>query len=78
MAKQKGIIILEGTIGKLSFYTTKNENVIRSKCGPDKERQENAIRMKRSIIHILNFVYLPARTVFAQTVLIVICGWKLD
>jgi hypothetical protein len=41
MAKQKGIIKIKGTIGDLSFYTTKYGDVVRTKWGPDKERRKN-------------------------------------
>jgi hypothetical protein len=41
MAKQKGIIKVKGTIGNLSFYTTKHGDVVRTKWGPDKERRKN-------------------------------------
>lgn len=41
MAKQKGLIKIKGTIGNLSFYTTKHGDVVRTKWGPDKERRKN-------------------------------------
>jgi hypothetical protein len=41
MAKQKGIIKIKGTIGNLSFFTTKHGDVVRTKWGPDKERRKN-------------------------------------
>jgi hypothetical protein len=41
MAKQKGIIKVKGTIGNLSFYTTRHGDVVRTKWGPDKERRKN-------------------------------------
>lgn len=41
MPKQKGIIKIKGTIGDLSFYTTKHGDVVRTKWGPDKERRKN-------------------------------------
>jgi hypothetical protein len=41
MAKQKGLIKIKGTIGNLSFYTTKHGDVVRTKWGPDKETRKN-------------------------------------
>ena len=41
MAKQKGLIKIKGTIGNLSFYTTRHGDVVRTKWGPDKETRKN-------------------------------------
>ncbi|MDI1354895.1 MAG: hypothetical protein PSX36_08255 [bacterium] len=41
MAKQKGLIKIKGTIGNLSFYTTKHGDVVRTKWGPDRETRKN-------------------------------------
>jgi len=40
MAKQIGVIKIMGSIGNLSFYTTKHGDVVRTKWGPDKERRK--------------------------------------
>ncbi|MFA9389679.1 MAG: hypothetical protein ACERKD_07720 [Prolixibacteraceae bacterium] len=48
MAKQSGIIKLEGTIGDISFYKSKDGYLARSKGGVDKSRIENDPAFQRT------------------------------
>ena len=47
MAKQKGIIKLEGSIGGMTFYERNRKNLVRTTSGPSKERIENDPKFKR-------------------------------
>lgn len=48
MAKQKGIIKIQGKIGELSFYTTKDGNLVREKGGIDAKRIASDPAFKRT------------------------------
>ena len=48
MARQKGIIKLEGTIGDISFYKSKDGHLARTKGGVDAERIQNDPAFQRT------------------------------
>ncbi len=48
MARQKGIIKLEGTIGDISFYKSKDGHLARTKGGVDGDRIHNDPAFQRN------------------------------
>jgi len=48
MAKQKGYIEIDGTLGELTFYRTRGENFIKRKGGVEKSRIEKDAAFKRT------------------------------
>jgi len=48
MARQKGIIKLEGTIGDISFYKSKDGHLARTKGGMEADRIKNDPTFQRT------------------------------